>query len=204
VVRQRPAKPRTAVRVRSSPLVALLLLLAVAACATSDTGGLDAQHLVPQLSDLPAGYDAVPAESFPVSLETVLADQWSAGIRPTIRRERLSGYQASFASPTTQRIECSAALYRSTEGAAKVFAFRLGRFTDFVSASGGEPIQVERLGAQTRAYRYRLGEQHGLLVTWRSRRVLSLCGAVRGDLPDLSTVLVVARAQQRRIASFGR
>ncbi len=83
VVRQRPAKPRTAVRVRSSPLVALLFLLAVAACGTSDEGGLDAQQLVPQLSDLPVGYDAVPAESFPVTLED------------RARRPMVGGHQAS-------------------------------------------------------------------------------------------------------------
>jgi hypothetical protein len=175
----------------------------VAACGASERSEPAAQ-LVPQLSDLPPGYNLNSAESFPVPTSRILADPWSAGIRQTIKRERISGYQASFVSPVSQRIECSAALYRSAPAAAEVFTFRMGRFAEFVATSGGGPVRVQGLGGETHAYRYNLGSQPGLLVTWRARRVLSLCGTVSGDPPSLADVLVVARAQQRRIANFRR
>ena len=85
-----------------------------------------------------------------------------------------------------------------------MFSFRTRRFMDAFAASGGRPVPVERLGAETHAYEYDLGSQEGLLVTWRSGRVLSVCGGVNGERPDLADVLVLARAQERRVADFAR
>ena len=262
VVRQRPAKPRTAVRVRSSPsprvwphrlgrakpapraLVPLAALhsatradalcrlaalasgtpdargdharlggsraspprgaraLAVAAACGTQEQSEPAAQLVPQLSDLPAGYDAVPAESFPVQLETVLADPRSAGIGETIRRERLSGYQTSFASPTSQRFECSAALVPLGRGAARtVFSLAdaprssMPSLTDRVAGPVGCRADRSRdtcLSITTSA------ASMGPRVAWRSRACPLSCVAARlRDVPDLAELLVVARAQQR-------
>jgi hypothetical protein len=177
-------------------LAALVLALVVAACGTQEQSESVAQQLVPQLSDLPAGFDHVPAESFPVSLETVLAEPWSAGVRAMITRERLSGYQAAFWSPQRQPIQCSAAVYRSAFGATEVSRARRERF---VAELEGAPVRVQAIGAETRAYRYRLGDQLAVTLGWRFRHVLSSCTAA-GRTVDVEALLVVARAQQTRIA----
>jgi len=71
---------------------------------------LDAVQLVAQLSDLPPGWSIVPAESFPVSTSDVLRVPRAARAAPTIRSERLSGYQVSFVNPRAAHVQCSAAV----------------------------------------------------------------------------------------------
>src|SRR5688572_5183488 len=175
------------------------LALGVAACAgdaeRAPPPSSDAERLVPQLSDLPAGYVLVPAESSPVSLKTVLAEPWSAGVRGAIERERVSGYRVTFSSPRAKRVECSAGVYRSERGSAVVFRSRLDRFTQAFDA---RPLTISAIGETTRARRYRLGGELAVTVGWRFRNVLSSCTTV-GREPDLNEVLVVARAQQARL-----
>jgi hypothetical protein len=181
-------------------LFVVALALGVAACATeaerAQPPSSDAEQLVPQVSDLPAGYNLVPAESSSVSLETVLAEPWSAGIRGTIERDRVSGYRVTFSSPTAERVQCSAGLYRSESGGAVVFRARMDRFTQAFDA---RPLTIPAIGEETRAHHYRVGGQLAVTVSWRFRHVLSSCTAV-GPEPELNEVLVVARAQQARIA----
>jgi hypothetical protein len=102
-------------------VVVLAVVVAGSGSGTADepesASSPDASQLVAQLSDLPAGHDIVPAESFPVSTEKILREPWSSSAAALIHRERLSGYQASFVSPSQTRIECNAALYRSTDAA---------------------------------------------------------------------------------------
>ena len=115
VVRQRPAKPRTAVRVRSSPPPAGTWCSSSRAArrrseqASPPTDARRASSSFAHLSDLPVGFNLDLAESFPVPTSTILADPWrrarrelsgASGSPATRRRSRAHGLSA---------IECSAA-----------------------------------------------------------------------------------------------
>ena len=181
-----------------------MLALVVAACGTADQRELDAQQLVPQLSDLPEGFNLVPAESFSIPTSKVLADPWSASSSAIIRRERLSGYQASFTTPEAQHIACSAALYRSSASARKVYRLRTTSAASFVAELGGRSLPVPEVGEETHASRFDVGSAQYLGVAWRFRNVLSTCVAGGFSTSPMAEILVVARAQQRRIANFDR
>ncbi|MET0938835.1 MAG: hypothetical protein ABWY51_06405 [Gaiellaceae bacterium] len=174
----------------------MLLTLAVAACGTQEQREPAAQ-LVPQLSDLPPGFNLDPAESFPVPTSKILAEPFSASSSAIIRRERLSGYQAAFTSPLGHPIECSAAIYRSSASARKVYRLR----TRSVNAFVVEVLRVTRIGEETQAARFDFGAAQYLGVAWRFRNILS--GCVAGGSSPRAEILVVARAQQRRIAQTG-
>jgi hypothetical protein len=206
VVRQRPAKPRTAVRVRSSPLVPLLLALVVAGCGTPEPDGLDAEQLVPRLDDLPAGFNLVLAESFPIPTSKVLHDSkifddpWSASSAELIRRERIAGYQIAFTSPQARPIHCNVAIYRSGAAARKVYRLRGQSVSGFVADLGGRPLPVAEIGEETHAHRFGIGPARYLGLAWRFRRVLSTCVGSGSTRSRMAEILVVARAQQARIA----
>jgi hypothetical protein len=171
-----------------------------AGCGTAEQSELEAQQLVPQLSDLPAGYDAVPAESFPVATEKILHDQpWSAGAAGLIRRERIAGYQTSFVAPSQTRLECSAALYRTTDAAKKIYSLQTRAFAAFLGRIAGRALASPGIGEESTAHRFSLGGVPYYGVVWRFRNVLSSCTAVVRE-PDPEEMLVVARAQQARIA----
>jgi hypothetical protein len=161
----------------------------------------DPKHLLVQPSDLPFRVSPVPGERIPVPLASVLADPWSAGGAEIIRRERVAGYEASFWGPQRQRIECAAAVYRSRAGAREVFRLRSKRFEAFLAASkGGRPTAVERIGDETHAYRYELGRSSALTLTWRYRNVLASCGTMGVRPAALRPIVLLAVAQQTRIA----
>jgi hypothetical protein len=161
----------------------------------------DPKHLVPRLSDLPAGFSPVPGETIPTPTAGVLADPWSAGSAAVIRRERVDGYQTSFWNPERERIECSAAVYTTSKGAKEVFRLRTHRFRTFLAASqSGEPIRVGRIGAETRAFRFQIRRSQGLTVAWRDRNVLSSCTTMGSERDDLRQIVEVALAQQARIS----
>jgi hypothetical protein len=169
--------------------------------AAEDEPTPDPKHLLVQPSDLPFRVSPVPGERIPVPLASVLADPWSAGGTDIIRRERVAGYEASFWSPQRQRIECAAAVYRSRTGAREVFRLRSKRFEAFLAASkSGRPTSVERIGDETHAYRYELGRSSALTLTWRYRNVLASCGTMGARPADLRLILLLAVAQQARIA----
>lgn len=187
---------------------ALVLLaalpFALAGCGGATSGQterlLDARNLVAQLSDLPDGYDLVPAESFSVPLDRVLADPWATGSRALIRRERLSGYQAGFTTPSGRRLECSAAVYRSRAGATSIFSSRNRRFAAWVAARGGPAARAEKIGDMARAFRYSVPRADGYTVVWRFHEVLSSCASMGSDPPEAGEILRAARGQQARIA----
>ena len=162
---------------------------------------LAAQQLVPQLSDLPAGFNLNLAESLPVPTSKVLADPWQASSAAIIRRERVSGYQVSFTSPQAVRLQCSAAVYRSSAAARKVYRLRMTGGASFVADSGGRSLPVAEIGEQTHAHRFDIGPAAYLGVAWRFRNVLSTCVAAGFTTSPMAEMLVVARAQQARIAS---
>ncbi len=183
----------------------LVIALVVAACGAPEQSGLDAQELLaqqllPQLSDLPAGFSVDPAESFPVPTSKILAEPFSASSSAIIRRERLSGYQAAFTSPLGHPIECTAAVYRSSAAARKVYRLRTQSVAAFVAETGGHSLPVPTIGEETHAHRLALGGVPYVGVAWRHRDVLSTCVADGYTMPSLEELLVVARAQQRRIA----
>jgi hypothetical protein len=182
-------------------VVLVAVALALAGCGngtdreSASAEAPDASQLVVQLSDLPAGYDLIPAESFAVSTAKVLRQPGLAKASELIRRERLSGYQNSFVSPTQTRLECNTAVYRSPAAASEVYRVqtlagtRAGRF-------GFPPI-----GEESRPTWFLLGDVRYYAVTWRFRTVLAGCVTGRwfegSPKMDLRTV---AQAQQRRIA----
>lgn len=184
-------------------IAALLVVIALglAGCGGSvqrevdSVAAPDASQLVVQLADLPAGYDLVPAESFPVSTEKVLRLPWRAQAAELIRRERLSGYQNSFVSPSQTRLECNTAVYRSPAAAKDVY--RAQSLPRAQAARFGFPP----IGEESEAAWFRLGDVRYYAVTWRFRSVVAGCVTGRWfDGSPKDDLRTVAEAQQRRIA----
>jgi hypothetical protein len=162
----------------------------------------DPKYLVAQLSDLPTRFSLVPGETYPISLASVLADPWSVGYAAIIRRERVAGYQTAFRSPESGRIECSAAVYRSGDGASDIFRHRSTRVKALVAAGPSrQPALVERIGDETATFRFEGGRLRGLTVAWRYQYVLASCTTLRRRAADLRRLVRVALAQQQRIAA---
>jgi hypothetical protein len=162
----------------------------------------DPKYLVARLSDLPPGFSVVPGETFPTRLRAVLAEPWSAGYERLLRQERVAGYQTSFRTPEQKRIESSAAVYRSRGGAEEVFRLRTKRFRAFLEGQGsGLPAQVERIGDETAAFRFRISGSRGVTVAWRYRNVLASCTSLGRGVADVDQLLQVASGQQKRISN---
>jgi hypothetical protein len=178
----------------------------VAGCGTPERQGLDTEQFVPRLADLPAGFNLVLAESFPIPTTEILHDSkifddpQSMGLAELIRRERISGYQIAFTSPRARQIQCSVAIYRSGAAARQVYRLRAKRVAAFVVEAGGRLMTTARIGEETDAHRFALGRVAYRGLTWRFRNVLSSCTTAGGE-PSLAEILVAARAQQARIAS---
>jgi hypothetical protein len=176
------------------------LALVVAGCGTPERNRLDAEQFVPRLDDLPAGFHLVLAESFPVPTSKILSDPSSASSAGLIRRERISGYQIAFKSPQAVNIACSAAIYRSGTAAREVYRLRTRSVSAIVAELGGHPVPVAEIGEETHGHRFEIGPAQYLGVAWRFRRVLSTCVAAGFTRSPMAEILVVARAQQARIA----
>ena len=187
-----------------------LAVVVIAACGGNEKTGLqpgkheptpDPKLLVVQLADLPSGFSLVPGERIPVPLSRVLAEPWSVGHAALIRRERIAGYQTSFRAADLGRIESSAATYRSSDGARRVFRHGSRSFGAFLATSqSGRRTRVERIGEETRGYRYDVGRANGLTVIWRYRNVIASCTTMQTEPPDLRQLTAVAQAQQERIS----
>jgi len=177
-------------------LVVVTAVLVLAGCGTDsfESSTQDAQRLVPELSDLPPGFSFDPAESFPVPTSKILAEPFSANSAAIIGRERLYGYQAAFTSPGGDAVECTAAVYRSSAAARKIFRLRTQSVAAFLDASGGRSLRVGEIGEETYVSHLNLGPASYDGVAWRFRNVLSTCV---GRLPE---ILMIARVQQARIA----
>lgn len=161
----------------------------------------DPKYLVAQVSDLPTRFSLVPGETYPISLASVLADPWSIGYAAVIRRERVAGYQTAFRSPESGRIECSAAVYRSNDGARDIFRHRKTRVKALVAAGPSrQPTLVDRIGDETATFRFEGGRLRGLTVAWRYRYVLASCTTLRTRAADSRRLVRVALAQQQRIS----
>ena len=76
-------------------LVVAAVVLALVSCGGSEpepprAASPDPRQLVVRLSDLPPRYSLLPGETIPISLASVLADPWSAGLEAEIKRERVA------------------------------------------------------------------------------------------------------------------
>jgi len=142
----------------------------------------DPKQLVARLSNLPPRFSVVPGDTYPTTLALALADPWSTGYSAIIRRERLSGYQVQFRSPESGRIECTAAIYRSNDGATDIFRYRNARF-EALAADAHRRQLVARIGDETVAVRFELARLRGLTLAWRHRYVLASCTTLRTDQP---------------------
>jgi hypothetical protein len=112
----------------------------------------------------------------------------------------MSGYQAAFVSPSQTRLECSAAVYRSKRAAKQVYRLRTSAFAAFVARTDGASLPFPRIGEETNASRFSLGDSRYYGVIWRFRHVLAGCTTgsfVASPEADLQTL---ATAQQERIA----
>jgi hypothetical protein len=162
----------------------------------------ESQQLLVRVSDLSGHYSVVPGETIPTTLESVLADPGSTGLESDIRRERVSGYQTSVWSPEHRRIQCSVAVYRSTDGARRIFEGRTARVRAFLAGRHlGRPTRVSALGDFTTAFRLDLGRLHGQAVSWRMQNVLMICTTLQRDSVGLARLMEVASAQQLRVSS---
>jgi hypothetical protein len=74
----------------------------------------------------------------------------------------------------------------------------------FVAELGGRSLPIPEVGEETHASRFDIGSAQYLGVAWRFRDVLSTCVAGGFSTSPMAEILVVARAQQRRIANFDR
>jgi hypothetical protein len=77
---------------------------------------------------------------------------------------------------------------------------RTTSIASFVAELGGRSLPVAKIGEETDAHRFDVGRAEYLGVAWRYRDVLSTCAAGGFTTSPLEELLVVARAQQRRIA----
>jgi hypothetical protein len=177
-------------------VVVVSAALVLAGCGSDpyESSTHDAQTLTPELSELPSGFSLDPGESFPVPTSKILAEPFSASSSALIRRERLYGYQAGFTSPRGRPIECTAAVYRSSAAARKVFRLRTESVAAFVAESGGRSLRVGTIGEESYGFRDDLEPVSHEAVAWRFRNVLSTC------IGPLAEILVIARVQQARIA----
>jgi hypothetical protein len=187
-----------------APLLALVALLI--ACGGDDARRsseptVDARLLLVQLADLPAGYSLVPGETIPTPLAVVLRDPWT-GNEALLRRERVAGHQTAFWSPERRRIDCQAAVYRSSAGATRAFRTRLDGFERFLHAwAHGRRVDVGEIGHEARAQRYEVEGSEGFVVAWRHDNVLASCGSLGPRRPDPVEVVRIARLQEERIAA---
>jgi len=187
---------------RRARCVAVLLALVAASCGTQHRSELDAQQLVPQVSDLPDGFNLIPAESFPIPNAKILGDPFLASSANIIRRQRISGYQIAFTSPKAARLECSAAVYRSSTAARDVYRLRKTSVASLLADVGGHPLRVVKIGQEAQTARFELGSARYVSVAWRFRNTLSTCTAGGFRTSPMAELLVVARAQQARIAQL--
>ena len=59
---------------------------------------------------------------------------------------------------------------------------------------------MPEIGEETDAYRFDIGGNEYVGVAWRYRDVLSTCGGNGSSTSTMAEILIVARAQQARIA----
>ena len=139
----------------------------------------------------------------PTTLESVLAQPWSAGLETEIARDRVSAFNTSVWSPEGRRIQCSIAVYRSSTGARQILEHSNSRFRAFLAARHlGRPTPVRALGVEASAFRFDLGRLMGLAIGWRHRSVLATCSMLGRKSPALVELMVVVSAQQRRLATM--
>jgi hypothetical protein len=153
-------------------------------------------------SDLPAEFTLDPGETHGIALQSVLADPFSAGTADVVRRERVAGYQATFRSPESGTVQCSATVYRSAAGADDVSQRRTRLFAVFVVHRGGRARRVGSIGDEAHAYSYPWSSGRGLTITWRDDNILASCISVTPG-GDLALLTRIALAQQARISKAG-
>jgi hypothetical protein len=186
-------------------LVLGAFVLALASCGGSEPEQSseptpDPRQLIVRLSDLPPRFSRLPGETLPTSLESVLADPYSSGLRAEIERERVSGFQTSVWSDNRRRIQCSLAVYRSASGARRIFELSTARFSAFLARRhlGRPAAHLSELGPGARAFRLDLGRLKGFSVSWHTGRVIAACSAL-GTRVDREELILVASAQRRRL-----
>jgi hypothetical protein len=159
----------------------------------------DPKDLVAQLSDLPSGYSVDTKGTGPRSLADALENATTPEHVDLIRRERVAGYESQFESTNFNVINCTATVYRSSDGAAE--AFGLGNKRAMDEASFKPASLSESLGDEEEAYNAESGGFSVFVIVWRDRNVLGFCASSGLVPPDPAATIRVAQAQQARIAA---
>ena len=159
----------------------------------------DPKDLVAQLSDLPSGYSVDTKNTGPRSLSDSLKIAKTPEHAALIKRERVAGYESQFQSTNFNVINCSATVYRSSDGAAE--AFRLGIKSAEDEASFKPASLTESLGDEEEAYNAESGGFSVFVIVWRDGNVLGFCASSGLVPPDPAATIRVAQAQEERIAA---
>ena len=171
VVRQRPAKPRTAVRVRSSPLVALLLALVVAGCGAGLRSARRARSGAARARSLgsPRRLQPRPGGVVPSSdVERVLADPWPASSAETHHARahlRLPGGVHEPSGCQNIRVQRGASTGRARPLARSIGCGRPERRLRRRDRGERHPLPVAEIGEETHAHRFDVGPAQYLGVS---------------------------------------
>lgn len=163
----------------------------------------DPKDLVAQLSDLPTGYSIDRDETGPLSLKEALEDR-TPEEAVLIKAERVSGYDISFQSPNLRVIACRVVVYRSSDGADRIFDLGNDQFIEKAREQGGTAEQAsieEKLGDETVAFTFESKSASVFVVAWREDSILALCTSGGLIATDPSETVRVSQAQQERIAA---
>ena len=128
--------------------------------------------------------------------------------RSWLNRSQRAHRRSSVASgsPATRlrsraRLATPSSAARPSIGRAHLLARSIGCERGASTPSSSRCSGVARIGEETQAARFDFGAAQYLGVAWRFRNILS--GCVGGGSAPKAEILVVARAQQRRIAQTG-
>jgi hypothetical protein len=173
-------------------LLALGLLL-VGTPALAAGPGLG--RLVLRASDVPAGFEAVPEDTGPLSNEHEWRD--APQMKPILQRAgRVTGHGSRF-ERRSDSVSSRVDLFRTSAGS----RILLGYFRGEMRKSGIRGLRSSRIALGDEGSVYFDPKKTILtIVVWRSGRLFSAVAAA--GVPR-ERVLALARLQQRRIAAFG-
>jgi hypothetical protein len=216
-------------RVGVMPFLAALLVFAALVLALGGCGGGDDEgasptaeqttaseparqappspsEVVARPSDFPGGYTVDHEVTGPTTLAEELEYATSREHAAAIRAQRVAGHEITAQNlDTLQGIYCSATVYRSSEGARKVFRLWTEQAAAQASEEGWTLERTgvdEPLGEETVAFNGETAEGTLFMILWRDHEVIGECGGagILVNDPPVDETVEVARAQQERIA----
>jgi hypothetical protein len=164
---------------------------------------LDPKLLVAQLSDLPTGYSIDQEETGPTGLQRALQDK-TPEEAALVRAERVAGYEILFESPKLRAIYCSAVVYRTTGGAEELYRLGVDQISATAKKEGGKAERAsisEELGDERAAFNVEMEGLSSFMVVWRDENVIGVCVGGGPLATDPAETVLIAQAQQERMAA---